>query len=119
MRAGREDRENGGFVAGDGHNHVVRQDRGVQKREEPVFAGFDGRDVAGQAVQGAPQFLARFAEQPPQAGVTRAILGMRLGIPLRFDRGEQMLVDLGEAVLDLGFGEAEEIDDHDVAWFVG
>lgn len=46
-----------GIVQGDGDEHVVRQDAGVQKLEGAVFGGFDRGDIAWQACELFAHFL--------------------------------------------------------------
>ena len=69
-----------GVVAGDGDQHVVGQDAGVQKLEGAVLGGFDGGDVAGQAGERRTQVFARFAKQPPVVPISGAVVLVALGL---------------------------------------
>jgi hypothetical protein len=87
-----------GIVAGDVDQHVVRQDRPIQKTEQPVLGGLDRGDVAGQSAQHLAQFLPRLAVQPPEPGITGAVLGVALGVALRPHPLQQPLIDRRIAV---------------------
>ena len=87
-----EDAQAVGVVQRDGHQHVVRQDGGIQKLEGAVLAGFHRGDIAGQASELLAHLLSRLAMQPPQPGVASAILGAAFGIAFRLDPIQQPLV---------------------------
>jgi hypothetical protein len=54
-----------GVIAGNGNEHVVGQDAGVQKLEGAVFGGFNGGDISGQVGKCRPNFTASSTVEPP------------------------------------------------------
>ena len=53
---------------------VIGQNFRIEELEDAMLGGFDGGDVAGQALHGGAKFFAGLAEQPPLLGVIFRIL---------------------------------------------
>jgi len=99
--------------------HVVGQDRGVEKLEDAVLRRLDGRDVALERGEGGAQFAAGLSEQPPGLPVVVAPVGVAadhaaLPVLLLFHRQLHMLVDFGKALTHLLRAQPEQVDDHHV-----
>ena len=62
MNAAGEDAQDERVAGGDVDEHVVRQNGRVEEDEEAVFGGFDGRDVAAEALQRRAE--SRFSASP-------------------------------------------------------
>jgi hypothetical protein len=57
MHAAGQHAEKIGVVEGDGNEHVVRRDAGVEELENAMLGSFDGGDIARQAGQRVAQIL--------------------------------------------------------------
>ena len=80
VNAAGEDSEHVRVAGGDIDEHIVRQDGCVQENKEAVLCGFDGCDVATEAIQGRAEVGARLTENPPIVAVRLPIVLIAFGL---------------------------------------